>query len=894
MPDAPLLETKLHAPRRRSVVPRPRVAARLQQADAPPLTLVSAPAGFGKTTLLAEWTASASHDEVATAWLSLDAGDNDPAVFWSYVIAALRTAVPEAGATALPLLRSAQSPIDTVVTALLHDLSRLSIEVVLVLDDYHVIESHDLHEAVAFFLDHLPPHVHLVLGSRADPPFALGRMRARGDLLEIRAADLRFTADETATYLNQTMGLDITPSDIAVLDARTEGWIAALQLAALSMRDRSDVSGFIAGFAGDDRFIVDYLADEVLQRQTDDIRSFLLETSILSRLTGPLCRAVTGQADSKATLELLERSNLFLVPLDDRRTWYRYHQLFADVLRARLLDEAPDSVGGLHRRASDWYAENGDRAEAIGHAFAAEDVHRAAELIELAVPWIRRTRQEATMRTWLDALPDDMFPPRPVLTIARVGALMGAGETAGVELLLRSVERWIEPSQHAGASGAPIVVDRDEFARLRPQVAMYRAGLALLAGDVTATIAHAERVLDLSGPADHFGRGAASALTGLAYWSTGNLDAARRRYAEAVACFVDADFVPDVLGCSLALGDIQTAQGRLSDAVRTFETGLKHAAPYGALRGTADMHVGLGEVLIERNELGAAIAHLDLSDQLGGQAGSPQKAHRRLVALARIRQAEGDLATALDLLDDAERAYNTDYSPAVRPIPALKARVRLAGGDVDAALRWAADHRLSGDDELTYIHEFEHITLARTLLAHAKDRGDATALGEATALLDRLLAAAEEGDRAGSVIEILVLLAHAHHARGDLPAATSTLARAVDRAEPEGYVRVLVDTEPLIVPLLRTLPHGNQHLRRILAAANPSGPTRASTALVDELSSRELDVLRLLRSDLSGPDIARELLVSLNTLRTHTKNIYAKLGATSRRDAVRRAGELGL
>ncbi|MDQ1395519.1 MAG: hypothetical protein QOG64_778, partial [Acidimicrobiaceae bacterium] len=877
LPDAPLLETKLHAPRRRnSVVPRAHLEARLQQRNRPPLTLVSAPAGFGKTTLLAEWTASASHDEVATAWLSLDARDNDPAVFWSYVIAALRTAVPEAGVTALPLLRSAQSPVDTVVTALLHDLGPASVEVVLVLDDYHVIESHDLHEAVAFFLDHLPPHVHLVVGSRADPPFALGRMRARGDLLEIRAADLRFTADETTTYLNQTMGLDLTPNDIAALDARTEGWIAALQLAALSMRDRPDVSDFIAGFAGDDRFIVDYLADEVLQRQTDDIRSFLLETSILSRLTGRLCRAVTGQADSKATLELLERSNLFLVPLDDRRTWYRYHQLFADVIRARLLDEAPESVVGLHRRASDWYAENGDRPEAIRHALAAEDVDRAAELIELAVPWIRQTRQEATMRTWLDALPDDMFPPRPVLTIARVGALMGAGETAGVEPLLESVERWIEPSQHPGGSEAPIVVDRDEFTRLRPQVAMYRAGLALLAGDVTATIAHAQRVLDLSAPGDDFGRGAASALTGLAHWSTGNLDAARRRYAEAVECFVDADFVPDVLGCSLALGDIQTAQGRLRDAAHTFETGLKHAAPYGALRGTADMHVGLSELAIERSDLDVATAHLDISDQLGGQAGLPQNAYRRLVALARVRQAEGDLATALDLLDAAGRVYNTDYSPAVRPIPALEARVQLAAGDIDAALRWAADHGLTHEDELTYLHEFDHITLARTLLAHAQDRNDRPTLGEATALLERLLAAAEEGDRAGSVIEILVLTALAHHGRGDLASAVSTLARAVDHAGPEGYVRVFVEAGPSVVALLRTLPHGNPHVRRILAAASPSGPT--PTRLVDDLSPRELHVLGLLRSDLSGPDIARELLVSLNTLRTHTKNIYAKLG----------------
>jgi LuxR family maltose regulon positive regulatory protein len=692
------------------------------------------------------------------------------------------------------------------------------------------------------------------------------------------------------------MGLELTADDIAALEARTEGWIAALQLAALSMRDRSNVSEFISGFAGDDRFIVDYLVDEVLQRQPDEIRSFLLQTSILTRLTGPLCRAVTGQADSKATLEFLERSNLFVVPLDDRRTWYRYHQLFADVLRARLLDEVPETVRGLHRHASDWYAENGDRPEAILHALAADDVDRAAELIELALPWIRQSRQEATMRAWLEKLPDEIFPPRPVLSMAMVGALMGAGETAGVEPLLQSVERWIDPSQNTDTSAAPIVVDHDEFVRLRPQVAMYRAGLALLAGDVIATIGHAQRVLDLTAPTDYFSRGAASALTGLAHWRTGDLDAARTRYAEAVGSFVAADFVPDLLGCSLALADIQIAQGRLRDAAHTFETALKRAAPYGALRGTADMHVGLSELLLERDDLGAALAHLDIADQLGANAGLPQNAYRRLVALARVRQAEGDLVTALELLDDAARVYNTDYSPAVRQIPALKARVHLAAGDVAAAVRWARDHGLTAEDELTYLHEFDHITLARTLLAQAKDRRDVPPLSQATALLDRLLGAAEEGGRAGSAIEILVLAALAHHVNGDSAAAASTLAQAVGRGEPEGYVRVFVDAGPSIVPLLRTLPRGShdEHLRRIRAAAGVPGASQASGGLIDALSSRELDVLRLLRSELSGPDIARELLVSLNTLRTHTKNIYAKLGVTSRREAVRRAGELGL
>ena len=888
---SPLVETKVHAPRRRrGVVHRGRLASRLVARQEPALAVVSAPAGFGKTTLLTEWFADS---ERSTAWLSLDARDNDAAVFWSYLIAALRTVVPDVGEEASALLQSDPSALESVVVALVNDLDALATDVVVVLDDYHVIESNDVHEALLFLLEHLPPHVHLVLASRSDPPLPLARMRARGELLEIRAADLRFTPDEASTYLREAMGLDLGDEDVRALDTRTEGWIAALQLAALSLQGRDDVSEFIASFTGDDRFVVDYLAEEVLERQPAAVRHFLLRTAILTRLTGSLCDAVTGDRGGTATLEMLDRANLFVVPLDDHRRWYRYHHLFGDVLRARLMGEQPEQVHELHRRASDWYEANGDRSEAIGHAMAGEDFERAAQLIELAAPTMRQSRQESTLRRWLEAIPRGLFEARPVLSTTLVGARMATGDSTGVEALLQNAERWLDHSRDAALG--PIVFDEDEYSRLPAQVAMYRAALALLAGDLTGTIGHASRIFELAEPSDHLRRGGALALTGLAYWASGELEGARIHYADAVESFIKADFIPDVLGCSLALADIQIAQGRLRDAQRVFERGLALAHDQPGLRGTADMHVGLSELDLERNDLDASARHLQLGREHGEGAGLPQNAYRWRVATARLFHAREDTERALELLDEAERFYNTDFSPAVRPIPALKARMHLQRGNVDAAAAWVADRGLTAEDELDYVHEYEHITLARTLLA--RHASDADRLEGVVGLLHRLHRQAEAGHRTGSAVEVLVLLSSAHHRRGDASAASAALDEALTRAGPEGFVRVFVDEGPAMIAALRANTRQGaaaEHARRVLATVPVDAPTPSRTGLADELSSRELDVLRLLRSDLSGPDIARELLVSLNTFRTHTKNIYAKLGVNNRRQAIRRAAELGL
>ena len=903
-----LLDTKLFLPLSpRGLVPRARLRERLDRGATSTLMLVSAPAGFGKSTLLAEWLAAgpaAPTDERCPAWVSLDPGDNQPATFWTYLVSALRSVAPGVGADALALLQEPPpAPITTVLTTLINDLGGLDRDVVLVLDDYHLVDAAEVQQGMEFLLDHVPPRLHLVISGRADPALPLARLRARGELVEIRAADLRFTLEEAVAYLNGVMGLQLTAADVAALEGRTEGWIAALQLAALSLRGRDDATAFIAGFAGDARYVVDYLVEEVLARQPEDVQSFLLETSVLDRLSGPLCDAVTGDGGGKAMLESLDRSNLFLVPLDDRRQWYRYHHLFADVLRARLLDEQADHIPELHRRASGWYERNGERAVAIDHALAAGDFDRAADLVELAAPALQRARQEHTLRRWMEALPDAQLRVRPVLSNDYVGSLMSTGQLEGVEPYLLAAEQWLDAMAAEGSRPrGMVVVDEERFPTLPSAVAVHRAGQALLLGDRAGCISHARRAVALAGADDHLGRAAGAALIGLASWGNGDVAAAEAGYTESWTHMERAGHVADVLGLAVTLGDLQIVLGRLGDAMRTYQRALRLAEEQGGghvLRGTADMYVGMAALHREWGDLPAATDLLLRSRDLGEHLGLPQNPHRSLVAMARVREAEGDLDGAVQLLVEAERVYAGDFSPEVRPIAAMRARVLTGQGRWAEALDWARDRGLSVDDDVSYLREFEQLTLARALLARLRSEPGAPSLDGTLGLLGRLLHAAEVGGRTGSVIEILVLLALGRQVRGDVPAALVPLGQALTLAEPEGYRRVFLDEGVPMAALLRAAAEqggATDYVRGLLAAYGDIETARSTgtASLIEPLSGRELDVLRLLRTDLGGPDIARELVVSLNTVRTHTKNIYAKLGVNSRRAAVRRAEELDL
>ncbi len=905
----PILTTKLYVPPPRPhAVLRPRLTGRLNEGLHRKLTLISAPAGFGKTTLLGEWVAGC---ERPAAWLSLDEADSDPTRFLSYLVAALQTIAPNIGEGVLGALRSPQPPpTESILTSLLNEISTVPDDFVLVLDDYHVVDSGAVDDALAFVLEHLPPRMHLIISTREDPQLPLARLRARGQLGELRAADLRFTPSEAAEFLEGVMGLDLSAEDIAALEDRTEGWIAGLQLAALSMRGREDVAGFIRAFAGDNRYVVDYLVEEVLQRQPERVRSFLLQTSILERLSGPLCDAVTDQERSNALLEALERGNLFVVPLDDRRHWFRYHHLFADVLRARLMEEQPDRAPTLHRRASEWYERNGSPTDAIRHALAAEDFERAAGLVELAALEMLGSSQE-TLYRWLMALPDEVVRARPVLSVYYAFALLGRGGFEAFDAHLRDAERWLDTSaetseRREAPSVEMVVVDEVAFRSLPGTIAVARAYHAGALGDVFCAADHARRALDLLPDDDHLWRGAAASLLGIAYWTSGDLEAAYRSFADGVSHQQMTGHVRFQIAVTYILADIRIAQGRLNEAVRTYEQSLQLATEQGEpVWGTANLYVGLSELHRERGDLEAAKQHLLRSKELDEHGGLPETRYRWYVAMARIKEAQGDLDGALDLLDEAERQYVESPDPDVRPVAALKTRVWVAQGRLTEALGWTRERGLSAHDDLSYLREFEHITLARVLLARYKSDREERSIHEAMGLLEHLLKAAEAGGRMGSVIEILVLQALAHEAQGDSSTALVPLERALSLAEPEGYVRIFVDEGlPMARLLYEALSQGveSDYIRRLLAAfpvaeseQTASSPMRGSKSeLVEPLSERELEVLQLIAEGLTNQEVATRLYLSLHTVKVHARNIFTKLAVKNRAQAVARGRALGI
>ena len=895
-----VLATKLFVPRLRpKAVPRPRLVERLHEGlrSGSKLTLVSAPAGFGKTTLLAEWVAHARLQDpnLLVAWLSLEESDNDPTRFFTYLVSAVNRVDATIG-TEFP---GAPPAAQVTLTTLINEISSSPHNILLVLDDFQFIEDRSIRDDLVFLLDHLPPGLHLAIASRSDPLLPVARLRAGGELTEVRAADLRFTPDEAAGFLNRMTNLRLSEADVAALETRTEGWIAGLQLAALSMRERTDVSGFIAGFTGSNRFVIDYLVEEVLQRQPARIRAFLGRTAILDRLSGPLCDAVTGVDGGSEILASLERDNLFVVALDDRHQWYRYHHLFAEVLRARQGTDAQDELPRLHGLASQWYEQHNLPGDAVEHALAGKDFGRAANLIELAVPAVRQSRQDATLLRWLTLLPRETIERRPVLSVFSAWSFLVAGDIDAVEPRLRHAELALGATTD-GPTTAPESAAGEELQRLPVTIEIYRAALAQAGGDVPGMTEHAGRALELARPGDHLGRGAAAGFLGLASWATGDLAAGLRAFGQVRTSLRLAGNVTDLLGTTIILADMLIQQGRLREAQRSYEEALHLAAEQTGPppQSTGDLHVGLSELLRERGDFPAAAGHLAASEALGERASSRENRYRWFVSMARLTEAEGHRDAALDLLTVAERHYRPGFFPQVRPIPAMKARVWIVQGRLGEASAWVTEQGLSAADDLTYLREFGHITLARLLIAqHGVDRrGDRIRV--ALGLLGRLLEAAENADREGSVIEILVLQALAHRAIGHTEEAPRPLQRALAQAEPEGYCRLFVDEGEPMAALLRAADDAGilpQYVRKLMSAFRRAGGPAVGGQPVDPpLSERELHVLRLLASELTGPQIARELFISLNTLRTHTKHVFGKLAVTSRAAAVRRAETLGL
>lgn len=899
----PLLATKLYAPRWRSgLVSRPRLIARLDQGAERKLSLISAPAGFGKTTLVAEWLERQSAGERQVAWVSLHASDNDPAQFWAYVIGAVRTIHAGVDAPALDQLPTlGPTPIETVLIAMINECARSGAPFTLVLDDYHVIEQQTIHQAVAFLLEHLPTTMHIVLISRADPPLPLARMRVRGELTELRVADLRFTPDEVAVFLAGSMDLDLSASDIARLEERTEGWIAGLQLAALSIQGNDDVDGFIQSFTGNHRYIVDYLVNEVLERQPDAVRTFLLETSVLDRLTGPLCDAVTGQHDGSSRLETLEHENLFLIPLDDERRWYRYHHLFADVLRARLRAREPEHVAGLHGLASRWFEQHGFTSEAIGHALDAGDRSHAADLVEISAPTLLRNRQEATLLGWLRSISEEELQQRPVLNNLYAGVSMQNGLFDGVLARLDEAERLVADAGPGDVSSDAIIRDPEQGRQLPGLISVHRAGYALVHGDVAGTIEHATRARAVLPADDARVHGAAAALLGLAYWTEGDLERARRSYTEGMDQLRRAGFVADSIGGMNALADIAIVKGQLHDARGIYDRALKLATDSGpgALRGVADMHIGLANLHREWNELDASRSHLQRGKELGDIYGFPQFPYRRRVAEALLLEAEGDPNRAVDLLNEAEQHYASDFHPNVRPLAALRARVWIGLGRVAEAMVWARTAHLDSV-ELSFLREFEHITFARALVAQYRIDQNPRHLQDASDLLDRLLIAAEAGQRTGSVIEILIVQAISLAAQGAMRRAVEAIRRALVLAEPQGYVRTFHDDPETMRALLRhcvTDGVSTTYAQRLLSSLGERAErpvSEVASGLAEPLTPRELEILRLIAAGLRNEEIADQLFIGVATVKRHIANLYGKLQVSHRTEAVARANELRL
>jgi ATP/maltotriose-dependent transcriptional regulator MalT len=922
-----LLVTKLHVPGPQpGFVPRRRLVEALGEGLARGRVLVCAPAGFGKTALLAGWARSGVRP---VAWLGLDGGDSDPARFWRYVVAALDRARPGLAGRVGPLPPG--SP-EGLVMALLNELAADPgpDEVLLVLDDYHLVDSGPVHESVAFLLENLPPGLRVVVSGRADPPLPLARLRARGQLAELRAADLRFTGEEAAALLGETAGPGLPAAAVAALTARTEGWAAGLQLAGLSLRGHADAAGFAAAFSGSHRFVLDYLADEVLERQDEQVRAFLLETSVLERLSGELCDAVTGRPGSQAMLQDIEGAGLFLVPLDEVRGWWRYHHLFADLLRARLQAEQPGRVLELHRAAAAWSEEHDLADDAVRHALAAGDTGWAARLVERHVEELLGRSEGATLRRWLSALPPESVRDRPRLCLAQAYGAAQGFQVEALEALLDDAERAFavngdEPyDDPAGRTASVLANIPAAIAYLRASLARLRGDAALAAGYNRQALAHLREDDWLMHTFVRWNQAAAD-------WLDGRPGPAERGLAEVLAELRAADeairrlggeptevlhavpggakFFAGFLAMRVCydLGQVQRAQGNLDAAAATYRHALEAAGESSQTAHAGMAHVGLAQVLYERNELAAALDHATRGVTLCRQLAYTPALAVGLAVMAWIRHAHGDAAGALEAMGEAGQVeLSPQVAALLNPVPSQRAWLLLAQGDVRAAAQWTTAAGLGPGEEPYYPREPAYLVLARVLLAQNDP-------GAALALLQRLLGAAAGQGRVGSVIEIQALRALALAACGDHAGAVGALTEALTLARRHGYVRVLADEGAPMRALLTRLPVarpdqqdaagriGPGYLAALVRACGPAGgvPQRIRAAaappgLAEPLTDRELEVLRLLAAGKSNQRIAHDLVVALDTVKKHVTHVLGKLGAANRTEAVARARELGL
>jgi LuxR family maltose regulon positive regulatory protein len=933
----PLLTTKIHIPPVRSeLVSRPHLIVRLDEGLKHKLTLVSAPAGFGKTTLLSEWThqirsggrartGAVTAPLLQAGWLSLDESDNDPTRFTIYLVAALRAALEPEWHDALEDLPISQVPSqEEVLTGLINQVAAIPHQLALVLDDYHLITAQAVHDALVFLLDHLPENLCLIIASRSDPPLQLPRLRARGQLLELRQADLRLTAEEAAAFLNQVMGLALSPEDVTALEARTEGWVAGLQMAALAMRGiaaqgtaspaQSALSEFVRAFTGSHRFILDYLMEEVLEQQPPESQEFLLATSILKRLTGPLCdyirfseadlegTAVAARGDSRSILESLDAANLFIVPLDEERRWYRYHRLFSDLLRKRLRQTHPELVPVLHRRASKWHEQQGTMVSAIDHALAAEDFERAADLIEGSVEATLMRSEVVTFLHWMERLPDEWARTRPTLCFYHAWALLMSGGSLEVaEQRLQEIACLRE-----AAGGEDLMPGR---------MAALRAYTALFQADTARTTELCREALETLPESDLFLRSIVTWMLSLASLA----DSDPQDVAQALQDLArKGQEVGNPLVAVTALcyqARLQVREGRLHRASEILERALQLATDQQGRRLpiASEALIGLGSLWGEWNDLEAAEGYLLESIELA-KRWSELASFDAYIPLVRIRAARGDIEGAREAMETAQQlAQRSEFTEVDDIVVELQqALFSVTQGEVEGATRWAEGRGLlpgaskasgpgpgEGLDHLRErMQKYEHIVLARLLVA--LDRA-----AEALDQLEPLLDLARQRGRVDLIIEVQILRALAWRMAGDDGQAMEALAEALSLAEPGGWVLTFLDEGPVMADLLRraasqgiALPYVASLLAALDAREHDEGATEPqyhpAQPLIEPLSEREMEVLRLLSAGLSNPEIAEQLYIAVSTVRSHCKSIYGKLDVHKRWDAVHRAQELGL
>ena len=891
-----LIKTKLFIPRPRPIlVSRPRLTERLNAGLDKKLTLIAAPAGYGKTTLLSEWI---PHSPRCVTWLSLDEGDNDPTKFWVYFISSLQQLRSDLGASALVELQSSQAPaLETILTALINDIIAFPDQFASVLDDYHFINQQSIHDSLIFFIDHLPVNMHMVITSRVDPNLPLARLRARAKLTELRANDLRFSVDETAEFLTRSMGLNLSAEEVNALETRTEGWIAGLQIAALSMQGRENITEFVRTFSGSHRHILGYLVGEVLDQRPKGTLNFLLKTSILDRLCGDLCDAVTGDSGSQAILENLEQANLFVTPLDDVGVWYRYNQLFSEVLQLRLKQTWSDLIVELHIQAGEWYARQGMMEEAINHILAGSGYEEAACLIEAAAGDILRRGASVSLIAWLDALPEEMIYSRPYLCLARGWTLF-----MGAALDLESADRWAQQAiEVAKANGF-------NEPGLIGEVAALQAMIAATRSEVTRSLQLSQQALK-NLPEDSHWRNAVVFCLGTAYYLSGDMADAAQVLEEAINLSQTGGEHYIQFAAASFLGEILVFQGRLTRAMEMYQQVLDWAVPALPQKGGVMAHAGCAAIYYERNQLGLALVHIESGLRQVDQVGGAWSAYVLNRVLARIQQAQGRWLDALETLDQAYKLGRAaKVSLVVSQVASLRACLHLAQGELEAAAGWALESGLNPDDP-DASHPgwrgIEYLALARVLAAQGKHP-------EAINLLNQLSNTAEAEGRFGDAIAIYVVKALVNRDSGNQASAYDSLEKALILAEPERYMRIFVDEGEPMRLLLIDIQHnlvqraGNvngggmlrllHYVDEVLAAFPGEKPSAANQPhlFLEPLSERELEILQLISTGLSNQEIADFLIIALSTVKSHINNIYGKLGTHKRTQAVALARDKGL